>query len=135
MSAPTCNACGHVHAGRQFADICIGCPCGVRPEPHPPALARAKVKRSGGAVALTEEQAEALRRCLSKPDLDGGNWDEVRMRRVYNPLVRDLLLAESVRPWEANDALEVVHYETTELGKWALAVYDRSTARASVEAE
>ena len=33
MTSPIkCNACGHFHAGRALAYICIGCPCMVRPD-------------------------------------------------------------------------------------------------------
>lgn len=28
-----CEKCGHEHAGRELAHICIGCPCDVRPAP------------------------------------------------------------------------------------------------------
>lgn len=31
MSGVVCNACGHTHAGRNLAYICVGCPCMVRP--------------------------------------------------------------------------------------------------------
>lgn len=92
---------------------------------------RRKVGGVVSAVVLTTEQAEALRRSSSKPDVDGGTWDEVRMRRVYEPLVQDGLLEKSVKPWVSNDAFDLVHYETTEIGKWALAVYDRNAKQAS----
>lgn len=46
---PNCEACGHQHSGRQWAYICIGCPCpetpGAEEEPsedrrHPVAMMR-----------------------------------------------------------------------------------------------
>lgn len=30
-TSPTCPDCGHVHAGGEWAWICIGCPCPRRP--------------------------------------------------------------------------------------------------------
>jgi hypothetical protein len=80
------------------------------------------------AVLLTTDQAEALRRCASEPDIDAGLWTEAT-GDLYEPLVRDGLLARTIRPWRANELYELVHYQTTEHGKWALAIYDRQKAR------
>jgi len=30
-----------------------------------------------------------------------------------------------VRPWPANDLYDLIHYETTETGKWALRLFDK----------
>lgn len=31
VDKPTCDKCGHTHAGVAFAFICVGCPCDARP--------------------------------------------------------------------------------------------------------
>jgi hypothetical protein len=80
------------------------------------------------AVCLTAAQAETLRRAASKPDIDSGAWDPVRDVLLYEPLVRDGLLTREIRPAPGQPMHEIVHYETTEAGKWALGVYDRQRA-------
>lgn len=77
-------------------------------------------------VPLTDEMAEALRRSSSHPDLFSGDFDDERDRRVYDPLVKLGFLTREIRPWPANDLFEIVHYETTETGKWALRLYDEA---------
>lgn len=79
-------------------------------------------------LPLTSEMAEALRRASSDPDLFSGDFEYERDQRVYAPLVRLGLLTMTVKPWPANELYEIVHYETTEIGKWALRLYDKHCA-------
>jgi hypothetical protein len=74
--------------------------------------------------------AEALRRASSHPDLFSGDFDDERDRRVYEPLVKLGFLKREIRPWDANDLFEIVHYETTDTGKWALRLYDKEVSNA-----
>ena len=65
MTAPVkCNACGHVHAGRAIAHICIGCPCMVRPD-------EVEATRSARAVRVTSQ---------SRVDRAAKRLDEIRKR-------------------------------------------------------
>jgi hypothetical protein len=75
---------------------------------------------------ITAEQAEALRRASSQPDLFSGDFDDLRDERIYAPLVNLGFLEMTVKPWPANDLYEIVHYETTALGKWALQQFEKS---------
>ena len=74
---------------------------------------------------LTPEQAEALRRASSQPDLFSADPGIKKEERVYAPLVRLGFLTREVRPWPANDLYDLIHYETTETGKWALRLFDK----------
>jgi hypothetical protein len=77
-------------------------------------------------VSLTREMAEALRRASSQPDMFSADPGTETEERVYAPLVKLGFLTKEVRPWPANDEFDLIHYETTETGKWALRMYDKT---------
>ncbi len=71
MTAPACPACGHTHAGRNLAYICVGCPCTVRPD-----LTRGPALASGPATPEKSEteQRDGRRLALRLDELRKRGW-------------------------------------------------------------
>lgn len=77
----------------------------------------AGVETNPQSVQWTAEQLDALARASSTPDLDEDReWTEELHERVYVPLIAAGLIAQTMRDHATDPEMEVVHYETTELG-------------------